>query len=198
MYGSVQDISDKEVGKVLEQRTSFRLADDTLAPKEVKELLTARDKEFSILERLADTGVTPKPGKKNLFGFTMEKVEGDTLHDFLSKTLQDPSDEQLEALGKSVGDAIGKVHSKGVIHADLHTNNIFIDKKGQVKIVDFGESVLVDKDKLNDYFEQDLSKVVNNISTFLQGEYRDREAYIAARKRAEIFEKSLREAYNRS
>jgi tRNA A-37 threonylcarbamoyl transferase component Bud32 len=53
-------------------------------------------------------------------------------------TLQNPTDEQLLELGSSVGAALKKVHEKGILHGDLHANNIMLDNKGNIKIIDFG------------------------------------------------------------
>jgi tRNA A-37 threonylcarbamoyl transferase component Bud32 len=193
IYGSVQDISESQVGKVLDPYNSVFKQHEP-----VNKIIDARNKEFEILKQLEKTGVAPKPGIKNKFGFTMEKIEGQTLFDFLKSDLQEPSNEQLSALGSKVGESISKMHDAGVTHRDLHMNNIFVDKKGNVKIIDFGESLLV-KDlsskKTTDFFENDIGRVVNNLTNLLLGEKRDKDSYNAARKRAGIFEKSLREAY---
>ena len=193
MFASVQNISDREVGKVLDPYGPGSL--NSGGKRSIKSLISARDKEFSILNKLKDTGITPKPGKLNEFGFTMEKVEGETLQNFLEQALQDPTDGQLKALGSSVGEAVKKMHSAGVAHRDLHTNNIFVDKKGEIKILDFGKAVTVEElDDPQRAFTSDLDTIVGHVGSYLNkknidGPYRE----VARRKR--IFEESVKESY---
>jgi tRNA A-37 threonylcarbamoyl transferase component Bud32 len=47
---------------------------------------------------------------------------------------------------KKLAEAISKMHSVGVYHTDLHSNNIMVTKKGQIKILDYGMAVN-EKDK---------------------------------------------------
>jgi tRNA A-37 threonylcarbamoyl transferase component Bud32 len=149
VYGDVQGISESQVGKVFRpfSRGTKVTVDANGIPnanpiklntKPVGQIIKGRDKEYALLKELSDTGVTPKPIKKNRFGFTMEKVEGESLHSFVHSTLQNPTDEQLLELGSSVGAALKKVHEKGILHGDLHSNNIMLDNKGNIKIIDFG------------------------------------------------------------
>lgn len=171
LYGSVQNISDKRVGKVLNQTIDPLGLGIGVLPKNVRELVTARNKEFQILKQLRNTGVTPKPLKKNRFGITMEKIEGKPLDSFLKDSLQNPNEAQLEELGKSIGQSIRKVHNAGVVHADLHANNILITPKGEVKIIDFGEAIpfnqIKHKSKIPTYLEQDLTRIGDGVKGFL-------------------------------
>jgi serine/threonine protein kinase len=149
VYATVQDISESQVGKVYKpfsQSTKVTILKNgqmkeeavKLYSKPVGEIIKGRDKEFGLLKELQDTGVVPKIGSKGKFGYTMEKVKGDTLHDLVHNKIQNPSDNQLLSLGREVGAALKKVHNKGILHGDLHSNNILIDGKGKVKIIDLG------------------------------------------------------------
>jgi tRNA A-37 threonylcarbamoyl transferase component Bud32 len=149
VYGEVQDIAENQVGKVYRpfksgtqvnidaagNRAEKRIK---LFSEDVKTIISGRNKEFALMRELADTGVVPKVGSKGKFGFTMEKIRGESLHDFVHSTLQNPSDEQLLELGRKAGEALKKVHGKGILHGDLHANNIIVDNKGNLKIIDFG------------------------------------------------------------
>lgn len=67
----------------------------------------------------------------------MEYVDGDTLCDRVRPYGPMPTAEALRIFS-SVVDAIAYVHSHGVIHRDIKSNNIKIGTQGQVKLLDFG------------------------------------------------------------
>ncbi|MBI5359573.1 MAG: protein kinase [Planctomycetes bacterium] len=78
------------------------------------------------------------------FYFVMEFVEGVVLRDLIAdKKLQ-----SLEALAlvPQLCDALEYAHSEGVVHRDIKPENIIIDKKGRVKIADFGLARIVKGD----------------------------------------------------
>ncbi len=74
----------------------------------------------------------------------MEFVDGTNLRELLrTKTLQ-----PREALGivPKVCDALQYAHDEGIVHRDIKPENILLDKKGRVKIADFGLAKLMGKD----------------------------------------------------
>ena len=72
----------------------------------------------------------------------MEYVEGGSLREVLKAgplKLRQALDYALQA-----GDALAKVHGRGVVHRDLKPENLLIAKDGYLKIIDFGLAKLMD------------------------------------------------------
>jgi len=66
----------------------------------------------------------------------MELLEGQTLKQRITgKAL--PLEEVLE-LGFQIADGLDAAHSKGIIHRDIKPGNIFVTRRRQAKILDFG------------------------------------------------------------
>ena len=74
----------------------------------------------------------------------LEYIEGLTLNKFLEKK-PEPTLSQISNIFKKIQKGIICFWKKGIIHGDLHLENIIITKKGNPKIIDFGLSHFVTK-----------------------------------------------------
>ncbi len=66
----------------------------------------------------------------------MELLEGETLRDRLQ-----PGALKLDAvleLGTQIADALETAHARGIVHRDIKPANIFVTRRGQAKLLDFG------------------------------------------------------------
>jgi serine/threonine protein kinase len=74
--------------------------------------------------------------------FTMELVEGELLSSVMVRLHPAPmSRPQAWAIIRDIGAGLAHAHSRNVVHADLKPHNILITHSGEVRILDFNNSV---------------------------------------------------------
>jgi tRNA A-37 threonylcarbamoyl transferase component Bud32 len=78
---------------------------------------------------------------EGLFYFLMEFVDGANLRTLIRDSAMKP--EAALALIPSFCDALQYAHDEGVVHRDIKPENVLVDKKGRVKIADFGLAKLL-------------------------------------------------------
>jgi len=76
-----------------------------------------------------------------LYYFTMEYVDGRNLRDLLQEGPLPPA--QARSLVLQICEALQYAHDEGLVHRDIKPENILLDRKGRVKVADFGLAKLV-------------------------------------------------------
>lgn len=79
----------------------------------------------------------------DLYYFLMEYVDGANLHTLFHGRQLPPDEARRVVL--DICSALQYAHEEGVIHRDIKPSNILIDRKGRVKIADFGLAKLMDE-----------------------------------------------------
>ncbi|HET6249079.1 MAG TPA: serine/threonine-protein kinase [Tepidisphaeraceae bacterium] len=87
-------------------------------------------------------------GESNgLYYFVMEFIDGVTLRELISA--HDMTCGEALSVVPKICDALQFAHEEGVVHRDIKPENILIDKKGRVKIADFGLAKLLRREQLD-------------------------------------------------
>lgn len=79
----------------------------------------------------------------------MQMLEGETLRDWISHATDQTSVsciKQMVDLGMQVCRGLEAAHEKGIIHRDIKPANIFITRRGEAKILDFGVAKFLHSD----------------------------------------------------
>ena len=80
-----------------------------------------------------------------LYYFVMELVDGTNLRQAIASSRLTPP--EALAIVPQICDALQFAHDEGVVHRDIKPENILIDKRGRVKIADFGLAKLLGVDR---------------------------------------------------
>src|SRR5256885_8727913 len=75
---------------------------------------------------------------------SMEYVDGEDLSSLLTRIGRLPSDKAIETARKLCA-GLAAAHDRGVIHRDLKPQNIMMNKRGEVVIMDFGLAAIADQ-----------------------------------------------------
>jgi serine/threonine protein kinase len=76
----------------------------------------------------------------NKLFIAMTFVDGEPLSDFLKKKKTLPVDEAIY-IAWQIANGLERAHQQGVVHRDIKPSNIMMQKKGDIKIIDFGISI---------------------------------------------------------
>jgi serine/threonine protein kinase len=75
--------------------------------------------------------------------FVMEYIEGETLKEYIDHKGK-LKDDEIKTIFSQMLEAVGYVHEQNLVHRDIKPSNFMIDKKGKVKLMDFGIAKTLD------------------------------------------------------
>lgn len=73
----------------------------------------------------------------------MEYIEGCTLEEFITKRNGLIVEEKAYPMFSEILNAFSYAHQHGIIHCDIKPSNIFLDKEGHIRIMDFGIAQII-------------------------------------------------------
>ena len=122
--------------------TGKQVAVKVLPPalSEDEKLLKRFEREILILKRLRHPNIVKYYGGGTHQGqrwYAMEYIDGGSLHDILKKRKRLTWDQAIQ-VGRQLTAALEHAHNAGIIHRDLKPGNLFVTKKGRIKLGDFG------------------------------------------------------------
>jgi serine/threonine protein kinase len=106
------------------------------------ESLIGFETELTILRSLKSPYVPQYLGSGNMATrpyIAMERVEGRPLEDYIKEGKVFTIDEVVR-IGADLAQAVQSLHSQDAIHLDIKPDNILIDEKGKLTLIDFGLS----------------------------------------------------------
>jgi serine/threonine protein kinase len=104
-------------------------------------------REARALARLNHPGIVTlyEFGRANgLYFFLMEYVDGVNLQQLLAGGRVSPR--EALAIVPQICDALQYAHDQGIVHRDIKPGNILLDRRGRVKVADFGLAKLMETD----------------------------------------------------
>jgi len=128
----------KAIDKEIDARVALKLikpeiaADKKTIERFRNELKTARDISHKNVCRMYDLNK-----EEESYYITMEYVSGEDLKSFIRRAAP-LSTARTVSIAKQVCEGLAEAHRLGVVHRDLKSGNIMIDKEGNARIMDFG------------------------------------------------------------
>lgn len=140
--GTVYEAEDTRLGRRVAIK---RLADEARRSpeslerfrREARIVSSLSHPHIAVLHDLADHG-----GEQYM---VMELLEGETLKTRIARGAL-PIVEVL-TLGRQIADALDAAHAQGVVHRDIKPANLFVTRRGQAKVLDFGVAKFAERPK---------------------------------------------------
>lgn len=144
-YEIIEEIGSGGMGKVykaydkkIEEKIAIKLIRPEIALD--KKILERFSNELKVARKIAHKNVCRMfdlgEAERNHF-ITMEYVSGEDLRSLMTR-IGKFTIEKTVSIAKQICEGLAEAHESGIVHRDLKPQNIMIDNKGNVRIMDFG------------------------------------------------------------
>lgn len=137
--GSVYHATDNRTGETV----AIKQMDLAAQPRKeliVNEVLIMKDTKHPNIVQFKDAFLV-----KNDLWVVMELMEGGPLNDVVDAVELD--EDQIASICKETLSGLADLHSRNIIHRDIKSDNLLLDKSGHVKLTDFGFCAKLTADK---------------------------------------------------
>jgi len=127
--------------KLLPDHLKTNIEDKNRFIREARAVAALNHPNVCIIHEIQETGETPF--------IEMEYVDGHNLNELINLNSNNRlSIDQSICFAIQIGEALGEAHSKGIVHRDIKSENIMVNSKNQIKVMDFGLAKFKDATKL--------------------------------------------------
>jgi hypothetical protein len=136
--GEIYQVEDLKLGQTVALKflPGWLAADGAGLARFHREVRLARQISHPNVCRVFDVGEA-----RGLPFLSMEHIDGEDLESILRRSGRLPPDRALEAV-RQLCAGLAAIHDAGVLHRDLKPANVMIDRRGRVRITDFGVAAL--------------------------------------------------------
>ncbi|HEX3131597.1 MAG TPA: serine/threonine-protein kinase [Thermoanaerobaculia bacterium] len=136
--GDIYQVEDLKLGQAVALKflPGWLAADGVGLARFHREVRLARQVSHPNVCRVFDVGEA-----RGLPFLSMEYIDGEDLETVLKRSGRLPQDRAMEAARQLCG-GLAAIHDAGVLHRDLKPANVMIDRRGRVRITDFGVAAL--------------------------------------------------------
>ncbi|MBI2931135.1 MAG: protein kinase [Planctomycetes bacterium] len=128
----------------LDRRVALKILSPKLAgDPEFARRFTREAKALAILDHPNIVRVIDYGTERNLYYLVMEYVDGVTLRALLNDYRLSP--EETLKIVPQICEALEFAHGEGIVHRDIKPENIMVDRRGRIKIADFGLAKMISK-----------------------------------------------------